>query len=203
MLLCFLSLFPTPPPPFVSSLPPPFFPLSISRLCQTELGHGTFLRGLETTATYDPTSESFVLNSPTLTSTKWWPGTLGKTATHCVVMARLITKGQDRGTHAFIVPIRDLDTHAPLEGVTVGDIGPKFGYESMDNGFLRFDSFAIPRENLLSRYAKVASDGTYSKPVNSKLSYGTMLFVRSHMISDASLHLQAATTVGGCGESTE
>ena len=35
---------------------------------------GTFLRGLETTATYDPTSEEFILHSPTLTSIKWWPG---------------------------------------------------------------------------------------------------------------------------------
>ena len=35
---------------------------------------GTFIRGLETTATYDPLTEEFVLNSPTLTSMKWWPG---------------------------------------------------------------------------------------------------------------------------------
>lgn len=41
---------------------------------QTEMGHGTFLRGLETTATYDPKTQEFVLHSPTITSTKWWPG---------------------------------------------------------------------------------------------------------------------------------
>lgn len=41
---------------------------------QTELGHGTFIRGLETAATYDPATQEFVLNSPTLTSYKWWPG---------------------------------------------------------------------------------------------------------------------------------
>lgn len=41
---------------------------------QTELGHGTFIRGLETTATYDPETKEFVLHSPTLTSYKWWPG---------------------------------------------------------------------------------------------------------------------------------
>lgn len=35
---------------------------------------GTFIRGLETTATYDPKREEFVLNTPTLTATKWWPG---------------------------------------------------------------------------------------------------------------------------------
>lgn len=38
------------------------------------MGHGTFVRGLETTATYDPSTKEFVLNSPTLTSYKWWPG---------------------------------------------------------------------------------------------------------------------------------
>ena len=42
---------------------------------QTELGHGTFVRGLETTAEYDPSAEQFVLNTPHLTSTKWWSGT--------------------------------------------------------------------------------------------------------------------------------
>lgn len=41
---------------------------------QTELGHGTFIRGLETTATYDPNTKEFILNTPTLTSYKWWPG---------------------------------------------------------------------------------------------------------------------------------
>lgn len=41
---------------------------------QTELGHGTFIRGLETTATYDSSTEEFILHSPTITSYKWWPG---------------------------------------------------------------------------------------------------------------------------------
>ena len=35
---------------------------------------GTFVRGLETTATYSPETETFVMHSPTLTATKWWPG---------------------------------------------------------------------------------------------------------------------------------
>jgi len=41
---------------------------------QTELGHGTFLRGLETRADYDPKTDEFILNTPQLTSYKWWPG---------------------------------------------------------------------------------------------------------------------------------
>lgn len=37
---------------------------------QTELGHGSNVQGLETTATFDPKTDEFVLNSPTLTSSK-------------------------------------------------------------------------------------------------------------------------------------
>jgi acyl-CoA oxidase len=37
---------------------------------QTELGHGSNVQGLETTATFDASTDEFVLHSPTLTSTK-------------------------------------------------------------------------------------------------------------------------------------
>ena len=40
-------------------------------------------------------------------------------------------------------------------GVDVGDIGPKFGYSSVDNGFLYLDNVRIPRENMLMRYSQV------------------------------------------------
>lgn len=78
----------------------------IGTYAQTELGHGTFVRGLETTATYDPEKEEFILHSPTMTSTKWWPGGLAKTSTHAVVMARLFIQGQDYGPHAFMTQVR-------------------------------------------------------------------------------------------------
>ena len=40
-------------------------------------------------------------------------------------------------------------------GITLGDIGPKFGMDSNDNGFLRFDHVRIPRENMLMKYSQV------------------------------------------------
>jgi len=43
----------------------------------------------------------------------------------------------------------------PVAGVTVGDIGPKFGYDTNDNGFLRFDHVRIPREHMLMKNAQV------------------------------------------------
>ena len=97
----------------------------IGTYAQTELGHGTYIRGLETTATYDKRSQQFILHSPTITATKWWPGGLAKTVTHAVVMTRLFIDGTDHGPHAFVVQLRDLETHLPVKGVTLGDIGPK------------------------------------------------------------------------------
>lgn len=34
------------------------------------MGHGTFIRGLETTSTYDPKTKEFVIHSPTITAYK-------------------------------------------------------------------------------------------------------------------------------------
>ncbi|CAG8733473.1 7150_t:CDS:2, partial [Dentiscutata heterogama] len=47
---------------------------------QTELGHGSNVQGLETTATYIPETDEFEIHSPHLTATKWWAGGLGRTA---------------------------------------------------------------------------------------------------------------------------
>lgn len=55
----------------------------------------------------------------------------------------------------FIVQLRSLEDHSPLPGVTLGDIGGKFGsgaYNSMDNGVLRFDHVRIPRDQMLMRF---------------------------------------------------
>ncbi|KAG8094153.1 hypothetical protein GUJ93_ZPchr0012g22070 [Zizania palustris] len=131
---------------------------------QTELGHGSNVQGLETTATFDPKTDEFVIHSPTLTSSKWWPGGLGRLPL-TVVYARLITEGKDYGIHGFIVQLRSLEDHNPLPGVTLGDIGGKFGsgaYNSMDNGVLRFDHVRIPRDQMLMRLSQVQR---YSKAV--------------------------------------
>ncbi|XP_021067401.1 peroxisomal acyl-coenzyme A oxidase 1 isoform X1 [Mus pahari] len=167
----------------------------IGTYAQTEMGHGTHLRGLETTATYDPKTQEFILNSPTVTSIKWWPGGLGKTSNHAIVLAQLITQGECYGLHAFVVPIREIGTHKPLPGITVGDIGPKFGYEEMDNGYLKMDNYRIPRENMLMKYAQVKPDGTYVKPLSNKLTYGTMVFVRSFLVGNAAQSLSKACTI--------
>ena len=106
---------------------------------QTELGHGSNVAGLETTATLDLETDEFVIHSPTITSTKYWPGGLGLWSNHALVFARCIVNDNDYGIAPYIVPIRDMETHLPLKGVQVGDIGTKFGYGSKDNGWLMFN----------------------------------------------------------------
>ncbi|XP_039056990.1 peroxisomal acyl-coenzyme A oxidase 1-like [Hibiscus syriacus] len=166
---------------------------------QTELGHGSNVQGLETTATFDPQTDEFVIHSPTLTSSKWWPGGLGKVSTHAVVYARLITDGQDHGVHGFIVQLRSLDDHSPLPGITVGDIGMKFGsgaYNSMDNGVLKFDHVRIPRDQMLMGVSQVTREGKYMQSdVPRQLVYGTMVYVRQTIVASASSALSRAVCI--------
>jgi len=70
---------------------------------QTELGHGSNVAGLETTATLDTTTDEFVIHSPTITSTKFWPGDLGRHSTHAIVFARLKIESNDYGVQPFLV----------------------------------------------------------------------------------------------------
>ena len=54
---------------------------------QTEMGHGTNVAGLETTATFDSSTDEFVIHTPSLSATKWWPGDLALFSTHAIVFA--------------------------------------------------------------------------------------------------------------------
>jgi acyl-CoA oxidase len=120
----------------------------IGAYAQTELGHGSNVRGLELEARWDNRTKEFVLHSPTLTASKWWNGSLGRLANHAIVVAQLLLPDHtspdqyvSHGPHPFIVQVRDMKTHQPLNGIVVGDIGPKYGYITMDNAYMLFDQF--------------------------------------------------------------
>eukprot|EP00531_Pseudo-nitzschia_arenysensis_P009578 CAMPEP_0116129348 /NCGR_PEP_ID=MMETSP0329-20121206/7878_1 /TAXON_ID=697910 /ORGANISM="Pseudo-nitzschia arenysensis, Strain B593" /LENGTH=703 /DNA_ID=CAMNT_0003623613 /DNA_START=96 /DNA_END=2207 /DNA_ORIENTATION=+ len=173
---------------------------------QTELGHGSNIRALETTATFLPEYKggdkggSWIINSPTLTSGKFWPGTLGRTANHAMVIAQLIDgEGKKRGIHNFLVQLRSMEDHTLLPGVETGDIGPKIGYNTMDNGFAYFRNVKIPRRNMAMRFASVDENGKYRKKTMSeaasKISYITMMQVRSMIVTGAAKALAMACCI--------
>lgn len=163
---------------------------------QTELGHGSNVRGLETTATWNQGDKTFTLHSPHLTSSKWWIGSLGKAANHAVVMAQLIIDGKRYGPHPFVVQIRDFQTHEALKDIHVGDIGPKFGYNTMDNGFLLLNQVKVPHTSMLARYSRIdPRSGRYEKPANPSVVYGTLTWVRSTIVLQSGSVLARGVTI--------
>lgn len=130
----------------------------------TEIGHGSNVQHLETTATYDAETQEFVVDSPTPSATKDYIGNAAAHATVAAVYAQLVTRGENHGVHCFLVPIRDAKGQT-CEGVEIGDDRHKGGLGGVDNGRLSFHQVRIPRENLLNKYGDVAEDGTYSSPI--------------------------------------
>ncbi|ORV47029.1 acyl-CoA oxidase [Mycolicibacter engbaekii] len=132
----------------------------------TETGHGSDVQSLETTATYDPSTREFVIDSATGTARKDYIGGAAETATVAAVFAQLITEDTSHGVHCFLVPIRDAQGN-DLPGVTTSDCHYKGGLPGVDNGRIVFDHVRVPRENLLNRYADVEPDGSYRSAIDS------------------------------------
>ncbi|EXJ95190.1 hypothetical protein A1O1_00309 [Capronia coronata CBS 617.96] len=183
---------------------------------QTELGHGSNVKGIECEARWDPNTKEFIIHSPTITASKWWNGSLGRTANHAIVVAQLFlpergpatstkdSDGADKNTpryrsygpHQFIIQIRDMKTHQPLDGIVIGDIGPKYGYPAMDNGYMLFNHFRVPHSALLAGYSGVDSESwMYIKPKNPAVVYGSLTFVRAQIVMNARLVLARAVTI--------
>ncbi|KAH8389957.1 hypothetical protein KR200_004728, partial [Drosophila serrata] len=162
---------------------------------QTELGHGSNLRGLETRADYDPNTDEFVLNTPKISSYKWWAAGLGQCCNYCLVMAQLYINSQCKGPHMFFVQVRDEDTFEPLPGVHIGDIGKKMGFIGTNHGFLGLQNVRIPRKRMLMRYAKVNADGSYVRSPNNVLNYFAMVRTRCLIVRNNAAFLSAAATI--------
>jgi acyl-CoA oxidase len=140
----------------------------------TETGHGSNVRGLETTAIYDHEKKTITIHSPNREAGKEYIGN----ALHCsmaAVFAQLIVDGENHGVHAVLVPVRDKNGNL-MEGIEVEDCGYKIGLNGVDNGRIWFDNVEVPVDNLLNRYGSIGEDGIYSSPIKkSNKRFFTML----------------------------
>ncbi len=132
----------------------------------TEIGHGSDVGNIDTTATYIPEDDEFEIHTPFRAA---WKEFLGNAALHgkaAVVFAQLITKNVNYGVHAFFVPLRDDDGNF-LPGVGGEDDGYKGGLNGIDNGRLHFTHVRIPRTNLLDKLGQVDENGDYTTSIAS------------------------------------
>jgi len=140
----------------------------------TETGHGSNVRGLEVTATYDKATDELVIHSPSKAAGKEYIGNAmhGRMAS---VFCQLIVDGVNHGVHAVVVSLRDEKGNL-MEGVTVEDCGYKLGLNGVDNGRIWFDQVRVPRENLLNRFGDIDENGAYTSPIeNPSRRFFTML----------------------------
>lgn len=168
----------------------------LTSYAQTELAHGSDVQSLQTLATFDKDTQEFVMHTPSIDAMKWWPGDLGLFSNYSLVFARLVSNGEDYGVQPFFIQIRDELSHKPLAGVEVGDIGPKLGYSSKDNGFLRLTEVRVPKNALLGKYIHISKDGTVQKRGNPKVMYSGMLFIRTSIVGSAYFNLLRASLIG-------
>jgi acyl-CoA oxidase len=129
----------------------------------TETGHGSNVQALGTIATYDPDTQEFVIETTSEDAGKDYIGNAAVHGELAVVFARLDVGGEERGVHAFVVPIRE--GGEPCTGVRIEDDGLKMGLNGVDNGRLWFSAVRVPREALLNRFADVTPEGVYESEI--------------------------------------
>ncbi|WP_298473657.1 acyl-CoA dehydrogenase [uncultured Maribacter sp.] len=140
----------------------------------TETGHGSNVRGIKTTATYDKVLDQIIIHTPGDLDNKEYIGNAldSKMAS---VFAQLIVNGKNEGVHAILVPLRD-ENHKLLSGIKIEDNGYKLGLNGVDNGKIWFNQVAVPKENLLNKYGSIDSKGNYFSNIkNPNKRFFTML----------------------------
>src|SRR5215831_6903213 len=165
----------------------------------TEIGHGSNVQRLETTASYERESDCFVLDSPTFSAGKNYIGNAGQDGRAAIVFAQLDVNGQKHGVHAFVVPIRD-EEGRPMPGVTIQDNGLKMGLNGVDNAGIWFQHVRVPRVEMLNRFADVTEEGQYRTEIQNPAArfftmIGTLLGGRISIATSANSGAKSALTI--------
>ncbi|KAI8988537.1 acyl-CoA dehydrogenase/oxidase [Mycotypha africana] len=161
----------------------------------TELGHSSALRDIETVATYDIATDEFILDSPTITATKWWIGMAGQTATHAVVIAQTVIHGKNVGLNWFVVQLRSKYTGELEPGVQIGDIGQKAGHAGVDNGWIQFRQKRIPRQDMLAKWVNLDRQGNFTPAPNPAVMYATLIPERLSLVTVTTQMISQALTI--------
>ena len=169
----------------------------------TEVGAGV-LSGfiVNTTATYDPIRNGFIITTPTPASEKNWISQ-GLTADWVVVFARLIIEKEDHGPHPFFLRMRPSRGSSKLvEGISVTDMGRKSIANDLDNARIKFDHVFAPTSSLLNKFCEINTNGKYRQTghekmrievIGQRLLTGRLAIAESALVSVRQLFIKAKT----------
>ncbi len=132
----------------------------------TETNHGSNVKGLETTATYNKADNTVTIHTPHEKACKEYIGNAAVHGQMATVFAKLIIDGTDFGVSAFIVPIRTKEGK-PLKGVRIEDCGRKMGLNGVDNGKIWFDQVTIPADDMLDKFSGIDDHGEFISSISS------------------------------------
>ena len=94
-----------------------------------------------------------------------------------------------------MVQIRSEKDFMPMKGIKCGDIGPKLGYNSKNNGWCTFDNVRIPREDMFSKYTYVDKEGSFEIRGDIRALYSVMVQVRMWLLINSGMTLLRANLI--------
>ena len=163
----------------------------------TEMQAGV-LSGLivETTATWDEETQSFILHTPSDKAAKNWISQ-GYTAELGVVIADLRMGGKSLGPHPFHLRLRD-ETGKLVPGIRTEDMGIKTVANDLDNARVWFDNVRLPKDALLNRfcdirdnkYVQVGAEKMRIEVIGQRLLTGRMCIAEAALVSARVLHMK-------------
>ncbi|PXX71371.1 acyl-CoA oxidase [Nocardia tenerifensis] len=127
----------------------------------TEIGRGTNLMSIGTEVHYRHADRTMRVTTPSDDAAKYWIGNSLFSATHAMILARLVIDGAEEGHHWFRVPLRPREGALPYPGVRVRRADPKGGIAGNQTGMIHFDQYRISPEALLSGWAHIDDSGAY------------------------------------------
>lgn len=179
--------------------------------CLAELDTGAAVGGLglteldgtngadhQTTATWDPDTGGFWLNSPTPGACKYMPN-VGDPATPktFVITARLYVDGRDEGVLPFLARLRTVEGLA--EGVRVFRL-PDKSSGPMDHALIRFTRFWVPRDALLGgAMARMTAAGRFECDVPPRQRFSKVISILSRGRLDLATAAIASARAGLVG----
>lgn len=76
-----------------------------------------------------------------------------------------------------------------MSGIELGDIGPKYGFQAKDNGYMIFNNFKLAKDALLSKYITITADGDLQPKGDPRVAYSTMMLIRIQLVEGAPAYI--------------